>query len=101
MFVQSSADSGLSRGCGCTEWHGDPGSLGKRVSYMRLSSFDAGSNPAVATMPKTEAWWVCNTCHKPLIKPGGKSVKAKMLEHRKTCYEIATFSIQQVTQGKK
>lgn len=47
---------------------------------------------------KTEAWWVCNKCNVPLVKPGKKKVKEQMLDHRKTCDPIATFSIKQVSQ---
>ncbi len=52
-------------------------------------------------MRNTEAWWCCNTCNIALIKPGKKGVKQAMLDHRKVCYEIATFSLKQIEQGSK
>jgi len=47
---------------------------------------------------KTEAWWICNKCNVHIIRPGKKKVKEKMLEHRKICHEIATFSLKQISQ---
>ncbi len=48
---------------------------------------------------KTEAWWVCNKCHKPIIKPG-KGTNQAMIKHRKECDPIATISIKQIEQQK-
>lgn len=39
---------GRTTGCGSTEWHGDPGSLGKRVSKNGPSLAEEGSTPSWA-----------------------------------------------------
>lgn len=49
-------------------------------------------------MRRTEAWWVCNKCKKPVIKKGSKGVHMAVLEHRKTCGDLAGFSLRQVEQ---
>lgn len=50
-------------------------------------------------MRSTEPWWVCNYCKRPIHKKGKKGAKQAMLDHRKVCYEIASFSIKQIEQG--
>lgn len=52
-------------------------------------------------MRQTEAWWTCDKCGCHLIKPGKKGIKEAMLDHRKTCHELACFSIVQVEQRKQ
>lgn len=47
---------------------------------------------------RSDAWWVCHKCDKPLIRVGKKYVTQAMLEHRKICHPIACFSIKQVPQ---
>lgn len=51
-------------------------------------------------MRKTEAWWVCVTCQQPLIKVGKRGIDELILEHRKTCHELAGCCIKQVEQRK-
>lgn len=50
---------------------------------------------------KSNAWWVCDKCGLVLAKPGKRHVKELMLEHRKSCHELACFSIKQVSQKTK
>jgi hypothetical protein len=52
-------------------------------------------------MKKKEAWWVCDKCGFPLVKKGKKGIKLKMLEHRKTCHQLACFYLKQIIQGTK
>lgn len=46
----------------------------------------------------TQPYWVCDKCNHPLVKTGAKGVTQLMLEHRKTCHQLACFSIKQVDQ---
>jgi hypothetical protein len=50
---------------------------------------------------RSEPWWVCNKCEKPIAKSKKKGVKEKMLEHRKECHELACFGIVQIFMSKK
>lgn len=51
-------------------------------------------------MRRTEAWWVCHACNRPVAKVGKKGVKQLTLEHNKEKGCSGGSRIQQVEQRK-